>query len=511
MKRYLSRTKSPILAVKSEVYWGFQIRRMKEIRNVQLHLSKSRPKNYGTITSVLMHMMQYIPHSPMVKTEYLKDALRDLYFDQVMERFGTFFLHDLDLKRGTLIRIDRKDSIQCLLDMSRSKNLQQITQEKAAEEVLAQNKEPTEEYPIGNAPTWQEITTTITLDPTLLIPEWVWIERWNSKLDSPASLLFVQFTINFFLTLSSDALVNGGFSKPGNLKEAMDLWTVRSLKKTVKDVSFKASNHGLEGKVNGKRSRGFGDMLGIFFPPPDCHIRKDSVWHPFFTKGYIMEFHKRLDSLTEAEAHRLTRSLRVLFEEAQCLPNAFSCTPRTAGRLWEQFDGGIRMLTNSRFYKLERVGKAKRSGTNRGKQVKASRVIIEARLDEEHRSIPFDYGRLKARKERRDRAKFIARRSGKKNNRRKPPVRWKISRTTDEEFRSSSTASSCQSEEEIADLLLPSTSVLRSRAAQEVEEATDEDDIDELEEDDEEDDEGDEDEHHMDVDGNDSSMDVDAY
>src|ERR1700679_2189360 len=109
MKHYLSRTNLPILAVKSEVYWGFQIRRMKEIRNVQLHLSKFRPKNYGTITSVLMHMMRHIPHAPVVKARYLKDALRDLYFNQVMERFGTFFLHDLDLQRGVLTCIDRKD------------------------------------------------------------------------------------------------------------------------------------------------------------------------------------------------------------------------------------------------------------------------------------------------------------------------------------------------------------------------------------------------------------------
>jgi hypothetical protein len=505
MKHYLSRTNLPILAVKSEVYWGFQIRRMKEIRNVQLHLSKFRPKNYGTITSVLMHMMRHIPHAPVVKARYLKDALRDLYFNQVMERFGTFFLHDLDLQRGVLTCIDRKDDTQCLLDMSRKKNLQQITREKREEENLAQNKEPSEEYPIGNAPTWQEIMKTITLNPTLLIREWVWNKKWNSKLDSPAGLLFVQFTIDYFLTLSSDALVNGGFPKPSNLQEAMGLWTVCSLKETIKDVSFKASNHGLVGKMNGKRSRGFGDMLSIFFPPPDCHIHRGSVWHSLLTKGYIRDFHQRLDSLTEAEAHRLTRSLKVLLEEVQCLPNAFACTPRTAGRLWEQSDGGIRMLTNSGFYKLERVGKAKRSGTNRGKQVKASRVIIEARLDEEHRSIPFDQGRLKVRKERRDRAKFVARR-GKKNNRRKPPVRWKIPRTTDEELRSSTASSdkNCQSEEEIADLLLPSISVLQSRAAQEVEEATDEDDIDELEEDEE-------DEYYMDVDGDDSPMDVDAY
>ena len=55
------------------------------------------------------------------------------------------------------------------------------------------------------------------------------------------------------------------------------------------------------------------------------------------------------------------------------------------------------MLTNPVFYKIEMVEKAKRKATSRGKQVKVGRVIIEAKLDEEHRHIPFDEGRLKTR------------------------------------------------------------------------------------------------------------------
>jgi hypothetical protein len=50
-------------------------------------------------------------------------------------------------------------------------------------------------------------------------------------------------------------------------------------------------------------------------------------------------------------------------------------------RLWEQFNGGVRMLMNLISYKIEMIGKAKRTLTVRGKQIKASRVIIEVRLD----------------------------------------------------------------------------------------------------------------------------------
>ena len=68
-----------------------------------------------------------------------------------------------------------------------------------------------------------------------------------------------------------------------------------------------------------------------------------------------------------------------------------------------------------------------RQGTARGKQVKAGRAIIEARLDEEHRNIPFKEGRLKARQVKKSCTRETKRRSGKKNNYRKPPTKKKKS------------------------------------------------------------------------------------
>jgi hypothetical protein len=71
------------------------------------------------------------------------------------------------------------------------------------------------------------------------------------------------------------------------------------------------------------------------------------------------------------------------------------------------------------------IGKAKRTPTTRGKQIKASRVIIEARWDERHRNIPFNEGRLKARKVKKLHKRVVAKRSCKTNDYRKPPIRWK--------------------------------------------------------------------------------------
>ena len=81
------------------------------------------------------------------------------------------------------------------------------------------------------------------------------------------------------------------------------------------------------------------------------------------------------------------------------------------------------MLTNPIFYKIERVGKVKRMNMARGKWVKASKAIIEARLDKQHRNIPFNEGRLKTRQMRKACEYEVKRRSRKKNNYRKPPVK----------------------------------------------------------------------------------------
>jgi len=71
------------------------------------------------------------------------------------------------------------------------------------------------------------------------------------------------------------------------------------------------------------------------------------------------------------------------------------------------------MLTNPIFYKIEMLGRPK-EGTARGKQVKASKAIIEARLDEEHRHIAFNKARLKARQAKKARNRETKRRSGKR-------------------------------------------------------------------------------------------------
>jgi len=359
--------------VKSELYFGFQIRRAKELKNVQIHFSRYRPANYGTITSVLMHMLHHIPHSPAAQIGYLRDALRDLHFDKVMDKFGSFFLHDLDLENAILLEVAQTDTDECLLAMSWLTSLKQIKDKRAMVTTVVDNEEPTEQFPIGNAPTWDEIASAMARNPNLLMSKWAWNEKWATS--STTGRLFLQFTINYFITLLSEVMKDVDLPKPKDLKGAMECWTVRSLAALLKDVSFKPSNHGLLGNVPGRRNPSFKGMTHIFFPRPEFNIHERSVWHPFLTKGYIREFHQTINPMTEDESSSLLRALGRIFGRIQCLPNAVAGTAKACGRLWEQSDGGVRMLTNPVFYKIEMVGKAKRKATAWGRQVKAGKAM----------------------------------------------------------------------------------------------------------------------------------------
>ena len=161
-------------------------------------------------------------------------------------------------------------------------------------------------------------------NPKLLMSKWAWDERWDTG--STANRLFVQFTTDYFLTLSQDVLRNSKPSKPKDLKGAMELWTLRSLTTLLIDVSFKPSNHGLLGDVPGRRNTSFKDMVDLFFPAAECNICKDFVWHPFLTKGYIREFHETIYPMAEEDMSSLMQRLCRIFGRIQCLPNVVACT-----------------------------------------------------------------------------------------------------------------------------------------------------------------------------------------
>jgi hypothetical protein len=89
-------------------------------------------------------------------------------------------------------RIVEEDNVECLAAMSRNKSLTCIKKERRAPMIEATGvDEPTEQFPIGIAPSWNEIVSVIEQHPTLLISEWIWNNKWGSK-STAARLLWIS-------------------------------------------------------------------------------------------------------------------------------------------------------------------------------------------------------------------------------------------------------------------------------------------------------------------------------
>ena len=89
MEQYLEA--EPFICVSSETYFTFTKRRLKEAQNVLLDLARYRPSNFGISAGILMHMICHTCHSPIVKSKYLRDALRDVRFEEIRSDYGMFF------------------------------------------------------------------------------------------------------------------------------------------------------------------------------------------------------------------------------------------------------------------------------------------------------------------------------------------------------------------------------------------------------------------------------------
>jgi hypothetical protein len=391
---------------------------LKEAQNVLLNLARYRPSNFGISTGILMHMIRATCHSPIVKLKYLNDALRDVRFEEIMDDYGMFFLHDLDLEHHCILGIPSTDPVACKEAMSRNGK-----GHKPLMVAPPPSSGPSGLYPIGDSPAWAEIKAFIGRGAQTFMYAWVWDPDWDG-VHEIAAQLFVRFSREYFVTLKDDAL-RADAPSPTCLKEAMEAWAVVELSNTLVSCWFVASNHGLKGNFPGARSLSFRDHARMFFPTTPDHIL-NSAWSPFLQHGYIGRYLRELEKLDDDDDRQsLTDAIADIFGRLHCLPVIVTPTQRSKGRIWTTSHEGIHLLTNPMFYKLKRVGGPKadaRVAANRLQRVKASNAVINKRLIQMNGGGAASAADAKrARKVARDRMKRL---STKSKNKRRPPDRW---------------------------------------------------------------------------------------
>ena len=263
-----------------------------------------------------------------------------------------FFLHDLDLVQGTLEGIDAKDDARVEYAM------RSVTHTRPQGKPVGQaNPPPSSDrellYPYGEAPTWPTIVEVIRTTPNILMRPWAWQETWGHH--QLAARLFVQMTVDIWLTVAGDTLLIPP-PHPDTLEEAMRTWTITSIQQIFMNLSFVASNASLQGG-KGKRHIIFNDMVAIFFPPRGKEFARKLVWQPRAEKGYIKEFYRVTEQFSTEQLGNLNNALSILFRHIQCFPPALACgNGRKVGRIWKATRGMVELVTNSRFYCVIRIG-----------------------------------------------------------------------------------------------------------------------------------------------------------
>jgi len=135
---------------------------------------------------------------------------------------------------------------------------------------------------------------------------------------------------------------------------------------------------GRKKKVNGRDNTGFMDLANVFSPYQSLDIRKDSVWNPSWRRVTSKEFHETMDELTDRGLvlPDFLVAGKIFGNYNVCLVHCLAPQGRW-GRLWEAVQWGCQNVGRTPIsYKIEMIGKAKRTPTPRGKQIKASRVIL---------------------------------------------------------------------------------------------------------------------------------------
>lgn len=344
----------PILWISSQVYCEFMVRRIEELRFLQVRFFKQPRLNYGIMTSIIVHLLRNVSFVVPAKHPHLVEALRDMSYEGVIQRFGMFFLQDLNPNTGELLVISQEDSPDVVIRLTFRVQKGQKSRNPNRSHVVQQTTKATPEYPLGEHPTWNQLIHCLQTDPASIMHSQRWIA--NRTWGEYASELFIAFTNDIWLTLDPLRLRNN-LGSVTTIDDAMQSWSISHLVNNLISVRFLPNSHGLD--KNTKQSWDFSTLLDVFFP--DVHsLPQNAVWTHFSKRhGYLHKYQEYQDSLPVEQFLDIKQDLETLLGHTQCLPNSAKATDSRPGKLWTGFHGTVDMRTNSRCYKLKGIGSAK--------------------------------------------------------------------------------------------------------------------------------------------------------
>jgi hypothetical protein len=404
----------PIIWIPAKTFFTFALRQFIELQGIHLKLAVARPPNYGTLTALILHLMQNIMATPSYIPSYLQSALNSLQQRAVIERFGMFFIDDLDpedmeriivnlgAKDGSEIGREHKAALVAMLSPKKAKD-------KGVKLIASRTST---EYPWGQTISWSMLQRLCKQHPVDFLRPFLFetpdIGQSPPEILEIAADLFIAFTKDTWLCFHESFLPAGIRPIPSSLKEAMEVWACQNILALLGGKSaFLPSTHGLEGAPKRKNSDiSFQELRSFFFPNPNKHFKANTIWGGFIEpSGYVWRYWKVLEEKKDAPdiIEAIHESLDEIFGQLQCLPQC------TKDSLWHATQGLVCFLTNPIYYRVQSINSTGRQTAVGPQRPQVSTAELRKRLNP---------GVTITRKRKRN---FTKKHSGKSKNYRQPP------------------------------------------------------------------------------------------
>jgi hypothetical protein len=358
--------------------------------------------------------MQNIMVTPSYIPSFVQSALNNLQQRAVMERFGMFFMDDLDpedmeriivnlgAKDGSEIGREHKRALATMLSMKKAKD--------KGVQLIASLRST--EYPWGETISWFTVQRLCKQQPVDFLRPFHFqtpdIGQSSPEILEITTDLFIAFTKEAWLCLQESFLPAGIRPIPSSLKAAMEIWACGNILALLGGKStFLPSTHQLEGAPKKKNPDvSFQELRSLFFPSPNKHFKASTIWVGFMeSTGYVRRYWKLLEEKRDTPdiIDAIHQSLDEIFGQLQCLPQCLMDS------LWHATDGLVCFLANPIYYRVKSINSTGRQTALGPQRPQVSTAELRKRLNP---------GVTITRKRKR---KFTKKPSGKSKNYRQPP------------------------------------------------------------------------------------------
>ena len=312
------------------------------------------------------YLIQASAITPDIRIADLSSSLAVLCFAPVAERYGLFFLHELDLETGDLPEIVDADDGRLLRILKVKRRRNQAVRRLREVEL---NQDGIESI------TWPELVNYVADHPT----EFLHLFTWEDELvvNECAIDLFERFTREYWMSLSAEYVDQGALPPITCIKDAIEWWSVESLcAKTKHEVEFMPCNAGLTGAITGRKHPSFQERRSVFFPGPEVQHTRSSSWNAFKEHGgYLEEYYKVLRNKSEEAVEETHAALDVIFSKLQCLPFIANKAVLWSRRLDNL---KLKVVVNPLYYRITTIKSTPRG--KRAPRVTASNALLQQRI-----------------------------------------------------------------------------------------------------------------------------------